>query len=381
MFLTEANAQKIVNEMKSLLGKDINIMDENAIIIASTNPVRIGSLHEGAQIMLSEGRSELIVEPGDQLKNTIPGINLAIMIDGKIAGVIGVTGAPTEVIVLGNVIKKMTELMIENQHQREDKLMLEGTRGQFIENWLFSDPKDIIDLEMRGHLLGIDTNIPRYILMIEVKSPESLVSADGLREVQNNIMLNRLKNSISYNKQNFCFIINQRIVLLICEQPKMDIKETAAKLYSEIETLAGQKVYIGVSEKASRGKNIRVCYEQAKFACKIASNGSRNIVNYGGTNPEFIVRSIPENVRHTVYDSVFKNCYPGEEQEIYETLHYYFRYDGSIAKVADELFIHRNTFQYRLHKIYEKTGYSIRAPRDAFVLYIAMLQYEIQNQK
>lgn len=42
MHITQKSAQNIVNEMKASIHRDINIMDENGVILASTDPTRRG---------------------------------------------------------------------------------------------------------------------------------------------------------------------------------------------------------------------------------------------------------------------------------------------------------------------------------------------------
>ena len=48
MYISRQNARSIVDEMKTAIHRDINIMDENGVILASTNPVRQGQVHQGA---------------------------------------------------------------------------------------------------------------------------------------------------------------------------------------------------------------------------------------------------------------------------------------------------------------------------------------------
>lgn len=42
MHITQKSAQNIVNEMKASIHRDINIMDENGVILASTDPAPPG---------------------------------------------------------------------------------------------------------------------------------------------------------------------------------------------------------------------------------------------------------------------------------------------------------------------------------------------------
>ena len=61
MQITQQEAQAIVDEMKASIHRDINIMDESGLILASTNPARRGQLHQGALRIIREGLSSLII--------------------------------------------------------------------------------------------------------------------------------------------------------------------------------------------------------------------------------------------------------------------------------------------------------------------------------
>ena len=54
MFISEAAARSIVREIKEITGRDINIMDENGVIFASTDPERVGQRHPGACRVLEQ---------------------------------------------------------------------------------------------------------------------------------------------------------------------------------------------------------------------------------------------------------------------------------------------------------------------------------------
>ena len=49
----------------------------------------------------------------------------------------------------------------------------------------------------------------------------------------------------------------------------------------------------------------------------------------------------------------------------------YFACEGSIIKMAEKLYIHKNTVQYKLKKMAEETGRDIRQPSDTAVYYMA----------
>ena len=54
MKISVENAQRIVSVISSVLGEDVNLMDRSAVIMASTDPNRIGNHHLGAERVITE---------------------------------------------------------------------------------------------------------------------------------------------------------------------------------------------------------------------------------------------------------------------------------------------------------------------------------------
>lgn len=61
MFISKNAAQVIMEEIGREIHEHINMMDENGVIIASTNQERIGQVHEGARRIITENLPELPV--------------------------------------------------------------------------------------------------------------------------------------------------------------------------------------------------------------------------------------------------------------------------------------------------------------------------------
>lgn len=141
MRITQQDAQNIVNEMKASIHRDVNIMDREGVIVASTNPARRGHLHAGALRVIREGLPSLAIWRDDPAAGIQQGVNLPVALAGELEGVIGVTGDPAEVSMFGDVIKRMTEIMLESLHQREQLDLIDRAKGLFVENWLFAQSR------------------------------------------------------------------------------------------------------------------------------------------------------------------------------------------------------------------------------------------------
>ncbi len=119
-------AQDIVARTMRIIDTNINVMDARGRIIGSGDRERIGELHEGALLVLSQGR---VVDIDDavakHLHGVRQGINLPLRLEGEIVGVIGLTGDPESLRKYGELVCMTAEMMLE-----QSRLMHLLARGQ-----------------------------------------------------------------------------------------------------------------------------------------------------------------------------------------------------------------------------------------------------------
>ena len=182
MFISEAAARSIVREIKEITGRDINIMDENGVIFASTDPERVGQRHPGACRVLEQGLPSLTVQEDDPHPGGARrGVNLPIQLEEHTVGVIGITGPPAQVEGLGTVIKRMTEIMVRDIRRQEQEDLLDSARQCFIENWLFAEEPDLAELELRGNMLGIDLSARWTVVILAVRNHQAQETPQEMR--------------------------------------------------------------------------------------------------------------------------------------------------------------------------------------------------------
>ncbi len=374
IYISKQHAQSIVDEMKATIHRDINIMDGEGIILASTNPARQGQLHQGALRLLREKLPSLIIWEDAPEQCIQQGINLPIVIGGRFEGVIGITGNPDEVSVFGGVIKRMTEILLENIQRQEQQALLERAKGLFVENWLFSENPDWTELETRGRLLGLDINAPYTVALLELMKPgvRKPPRAEDLSELQSELTLQIIKNHIQEQEFNFCTVIRSKIMVFLCHTSRNEAFAAIKNICQVIEGYHGLQVCAGISGSSAAPADIRRCYMEAKTAQIVASQSSdEQVVFYNQVSLEFIAQSVPATIRQNLNSMLFSACAPREREEFIQTIRTYFEWDGDIRKCADHLFIHRNTFQYRMERLKRKTGYNLKTPKDAVLLYLA----------
>ena len=112
-------------------------MNTDGTIMASTNRERIGTFHEGAlNHFTAEEKADYHRKKTLQLKGVRAGINLPIFFQQEVIGVIGITGDPETVTPFGEIIRKMTELLISENYYGEQFDYHSRAMETFVLEWL-----------------------------------------------------------------------------------------------------------------------------------------------------------------------------------------------------------------------------------------------------
>ena len=90
-----------------------------------------------------------------------------------------------------------------------------------------------------------------------------------------------------------------------------------------------------------------------------------------------LLPAIPSGQRSLYVNRILKSLTEEEVHLFKKTLTCFSKNNGSIKKCAEELFIHKNTLQYRLNKLHSLTGYNPRNYDDYLILKLAFLLIQI----
>ncbi len=111
-------AQRIVELVKGAAGANVNVMGEGGRIIASSDPARVGTIHEGARRIMAGELDEVAVTPAmaAAMEGARPGYNGAVYHRGARIACIGVSGDPE---LVRPVQKMAAVVMIQELERRE----------------------------------------------------------------------------------------------------------------------------------------------------------------------------------------------------------------------------------------------------------------------
>ncbi|MBA1188169.1 CdaR family transcriptional regulator [Pseudomonas entomophila] len=172
-------AQDIVDRAMAILPCNVNVMDSQGLILGSGEPERINTRHEGAQLVLANARIvELDVEAARCLKGVQPGVNLPLLLDGRLVGVLGLTGEPATMRTFGELVRMTAEMLLAQRHQQQEQ------------QWRRQRCDDVLALLLGGHgdtprlldearQLGLKPHVPRIPCLLELGSESHVEGLSG----------------------------------------------------------------------------------------------------------------------------------------------------------------------------------------------------------
>ncbi len=344
-FFNKITSSQIVSAVKEVCGQDINLIDTDGIIHASTDPMRIGEFHEiGYKVYTTKETIE--VYSFDKYQGTKEGINAPIVFEDEIVAVIGITGKPSQVRQYINLAIRIAVLILhENKYYATEKIHTQ--RINFLISSLINSDfsnKDYLDKIILEFYPSIDTEVRIAIITF-------------LDSIPSNFMDNFFRkhqiyfHSFRYPNKFICIIdkkISKSTFNSVLENEKYPVK-----------------ISLGGFEKFYQlGRS----YHQGELAYKTIKKSNKSFVSYEDLDFDMLVEDISQDTRLNYLNKTVKEL----KAEDINLLTVYYENNMSLEETCKELFLHKNTLQYKLKRIQPLTGYDPRNFKDAVVLYTAI---------
>ena len=389
--LSSKIAQSIVDRTMKILEVQVNIMDANAVIIASGNPKRIGKFHAGAEKVLKTGK-KLIISNGEaqRMEGVRPGITLPIEFKGKIIGAVGMQGDSEKAEAFGEVLKLTAELMLEQASIKEEIYLEQRARES-----LFTDL-------LTGHWREYEWHFLRRaeLLNFELEKTYLVMSAKFFAPEDHSPLKNQSEEELSYQRRIqlegrlagtqllggrlICCFVGDEIALLYQTPERGEtgsnefISRIAAAVQEILNQNGGRRPVVAVGGVAQDWKEICKVYGDAKNVMQFSRlfQAEETICYYQDYRMEHMLAAVPKEVRrdfwHGILDPILKRDMEHRIQCL-STMQTYFKNELNTVQTAEQLFLHRNTLLFRLTKIREATGLAPQRFHDAIQLDIALL--------
>ncbi|WP_265503626.1 helix-turn-helix domain-containing protein, partial [Providencia heimbachae] len=295
----------------------------------------------------------------------------------KIVGVIGLTGEPKEIKQFGELVS-MTAVMMLEQAQLYTHLNLNDRFREeiilaYIENGAI--PENISEWSRK---LNIDISIPRVAIIIDIDSGQLGVNS-AFNELQ------EIKKLIEYNNdKNLVAIQSLTKIIYLCPALNQfnrwdteEHKKRIIKLEADIQRLFFLKTKIALGNFFSEASDdsIKKSYETAKITMQVgkAKKAKLNIYCYQDMILPVLLYGL--NFKWSseeLLKPLNKLQYEDSNGLLVKTLTVWFKNNLFANETAKELFIHRNTLDYRLKRISEVTRLNLSEIDSKVLLYIAL---------
>lgn len=347
-------AQNIVETVKEFCGYDINFINVDGYIFASTDPRRIGDFHEiGKQVVESGNTIEVYEE--DDYTGTQPGINTPFYHEGEIMAVIGITGRPDKVRQYSELAYRVTDLILKENDFASKRMGQQTATNYMIRSLINGEPikRNHFNDFMAAKDLPIDNWYRTAIIQINSRyNPANLylIEKDIIDAV----------STIPLSMYRFQY--PDEYVLIFEAKSLTSTRKSLQKLLNKYSDIL--KIAIGSEDSIFRQNR---SYESAVLALKSLHRKS-GVALYEEFDLELVLGSLEDSVSKRYLDKTIGSLTPEE----IELLKIYYDANMSLKETSERLYIHKNTLQYKLDKIYEKSTYNPRNFHDASILYMAL---------
>jgi len=369
MIVNDDLAQRIVDSTMSLVHRNVNIMNRDGMIIATGHPHRLHTFHKGAKDVIETGMViEIYPEELSQYPGALQGINLPIVLDEQVVGVIGVFGVPDEVRDTGRLVKTITELILERELLQEETRSRYKLREQFIETILSADSTTLLPKAKRlAKVLNIDLTLPRAISVTDIapfiqKAVSGYGASELVLERSTEAILKHIEQEILVQAQDIAVIWDEHLIVLktfsAAWQPEI-LSEWGNALLNSLHALSPEiaccgigSVSISVCDNAASHRQACYCLNCCQANAPLRTIYDRNLL-FGYT----LVESASPSVNKVLMPLTQKfRQFLAKKNEGRKTLEALLWANLNLSSAANILHLHRNTLMFRLNQFQTMTG-------------------------
>lgn len=371
-------ADKFLKQASEIIKSEILVTNNEGEVTRSSNKKGLGETNAIAKVAIKRKVPIEVEEENLSIWNTQdPCVTIPIIYKNEIYGTIIVKGHPNDIRTHTHLIKTYAEFTIAQDIELQNSYTSLLSRTQMLSHILFNQDLDLqkYDKQHTKSLLGLDQ--PIAVVNINIKSA-SKTKLKVIREaIQKWCMPN--DDMLKVSPQEFVVIFKSEAIRADNEEDlKQFIKDTECPWLDDVALVTIGNFHTGVHGLVQSYKNAVElktflqstgvyqgihCYRENElkvFCC--------NILKQLSTKQEALINNYQ------------KIIHLGKDNYLSETLQTYFKNHGKQLKTAQDLYIHRNTLNYRLKKINPLTQWDPNTIDGIVLLRLSQIFYELTHK-
>lgn len=180
----------------------------------------------------------------------------------------------------------------------------------------------------------------------------------------------------SYKKHWGGFKVDNMIFYVLNDFSNDEIESIAEKIQSEKERyISVNKLYVAVSKTNNKLKSLPKTYQIVLRMLRLSVRANMTPMFYDRLEVKKLILAVDDiSLLESIYNENLKKLevYDRDNGTDYMSfLRLYLKYDGSVQRVAQETFVHRNTINYQLAKIKKILGNNLKTFEKRFKIILA----------
>ncbi|MBO7176298.1 MAG: PucR family transcriptional regulator, partial [Clostridia bacterium] len=275
--------QSVIHQMKDAIDRIIGVIDENGVIIACSELVKIGEIKQGIRDEMNY-TSDLVITGGYTYRP------------------IG-TGTKAEYIVFvegeDKLAEKMTKLLAISLGNIKNLYDEKYDKGSFIKNIILDNilPSDIY---IKSKELHFNTEEVRIVFLIKFFGKTDMMPFE------------MLQNMFPDKSKDYVISVGEHDIVLVKDiKPGSDsreIEKIATNIADTLSTEFYTKVAIGISTAVDNIKDLARAYKEAQVALEVGKvfETEKNIISYENLGIGRLIYQLPTTLCEMFLSEVFK---------------------------------------------------------------------------
>ena len=351
--------QSVIHQMKDAIDRVIGVIDENGVIIACSELVKIGEIKQGVRDELAY-TSDVVTSSGYTYRPVSGGVKAeyVVFVEGE-----------------DKMAEKMSKLLSISLGNIKNLYDEKYDKGSFIKNIILDNilPSDIY---IKSKELHFNTEESRIVFLIKFYGKTDMMPFE------------MLQNMFPDKSKDYVISVGEHDIVLVKDvKPGMETKDVEKIATNIADTLSAEfytKVAIGISTTVENIKDLARAYKEAQVALEVGKvfETEKNIISYENLGIGRLIYQLPTTLCEMFLQEVFKKgSLESLDRETLMTIQCFFENNLNVSETSRKLFVHRNTLVYRLEKIRKLTGLDLREFEHAITFKVALMVKKYLNSK
>lgn len=368
-------AQQIAGETSEAIGYNVIITDAEGIVIGSGDQDRVGSFHE-ASVGVLRSREPAWHDPEQAraLTGVRPGITLPLLIGDEAVGTVGITGSPRQVRRFGVVVRRQTEILLQESELLRSRLLRERALERLVAEIAQFDPTVVEERVLReeARMLGFTLPHPRRFLLVDLDT--ATVGAELLRVLRTGFR--HPEDLVAVHSATRCAVLADA-----ASRTLADVEHLAEHAVAQLVDLVGGAT-VAVSEPAETPTEMRDACRDAEDTLRFGrlAHPTSQVLLTRDLRLLQALGGLPRQTRLRLVDGELGALGTAERQDLGATIVAWCESGFSLVGAAATLHVHRNTLVYRLEKIERLLGRPWRDHRAMLSAYVAVLAQRVDPE-